>query len=146
MYEEYLDSEVLAADPMRLVQLMYRGAMEAVSSARQALAGGDIATRSRRINKATGLLNELALSLDHSKDPELCRNLVELYDYMLRRLIEANSQQIDAPLAEVAQLLGTLLQAWTQAGQPAETVAQAPIPTAAYGGEVQEYSRFSCAY
>jgi flagellar secretion chaperone FliS len=115
-YQEYVDNEILTADPGRLIQLMYRGALDAIASARASLAAGEIAGRSRQISKATAILNELALSLDHSLAPELTRNLVELYDYMARRLIEANVQQVDAPLAEVQQLLGTLLSAWQQSG------------------------------
>ncbi len=117
MYREYLDSEVLSADPIKLVQLLYRGALDAISGARRALASKDIATRSRLITKASAILNELALSLDHSTQPELCRNLVELYDYMLRRLIDANTQQVEAPLVEVEGLLRELLAAWQQGGQ-----------------------------
>jgi flagellar protein FliS len=144
MYQEYLDNEILTAEPIKLVQLMYRGALEAVGAARRALAAGDIPTRSQKISKASELLNELALSLDHSKDPVLCKNLVELYDYMLRRLIEGNSQQTDAPLAEVEQLLGSLLQAWIEAA--GASTAPVAVPPAAYGVETAEYSRVSYAY
>jgi flagellar secretion chaperone FliS len=118
-YQEYVDNEILTASPARLVQLMYRGAIDAVAAARSALAGGEIAVRSRSISKAHAILNEMALSLNHSVAPDLTRNLVELYDYMARRLLEANAQQSDAPLAEVQQLLNTLLDAWLQNAQPA---------------------------
>lgn len=113
-YQEYVDSEILTASPVRLVQLMYRGALDAVAAARAFLAAGEISARSRQISKATAILNEMALSLDHSIAPDLTRNLVELYDYMARRLNEANAQQADAPLAEVHQLLSTLLGAFEQ--------------------------------
>ena len=102
VYQGYVDNEILNADPMRLIVLMYRGALDAVSAARGALASGDIRVRSAKITKAIDILNELALSLDHSKAPDLCRNLVELYDYMNRRLIEGNNQQTDAPLVHWA--------------------------------------------
>jgi flagellar protein FliS len=112
-----LETEVLTAEPIKLVQMMYRGAVEAIAGARAALVAGDIKTRSRLISKAMAILNELATSLDHSKDPELCRNLVELYDYMLRKLIEANTRQIEAPLVEAGRLLGDLLSAWEAAAR-----------------------------
>ena len=107
-----LETEVLTAEPIKLVQMMYRGALEMIAGARAALVAGDIATRSRLISDAMAILNELSLSLDHSKDPQLCRNLVELYDYMLRNLIEANTKQIGEPLVEVERLLADLLTAW----------------------------------
>ncbi len=146
MYEQYLDSEVLAAEPIKLVQMLYRGALDAISGARRALVSGDIPTRSRLITKASAILNELALSLDHSKQPELCRNLVELYDYMLRRLIEANTQQIEPPLVEVERLLSDLLSAWQQAGQNEEEKTAASYPSHAYTAtQVSEYREASYA-
>ncbi len=141
MYREYLDSEVLSADPIKLVQLLYRGALDAISGARRALASKDIATRSRLITKASAILNELALSLDHSTQPELCRNLVELYDYMLRRLIDSNTQQVEAPLVEVEGLLRELLAAWQQGGQK-EQEAEVATGYASQMYAAAEYSEY----
>lgn len=136
LYREYVDNEILSADPARLVQMLYRGALDAIGAARRALAAGEIEPRSRQISKATAILNELALSLDHAQAPELCRNLVELYDYTVRRLIEANVQQADAPLAEVERLLGIVLEGWQEAdATPAEVpmhVGYATEPQAGY--------------
>jgi len=138
-YQEYLDGEVLTAEPIKLVQLMYRGALDAIDGARKALAAGDIPNRSRLISKASAILNELALSLNHSVAPELCRNLVELYDYMLRCLIEANTKQIEPPLIEVERLLSEILSAWYQAGQREQTMP--PLNSrAAYAGD--SYSQY----
>jgi flagellar protein FliS len=134
-----MDSEVLSADPIKLVQLLYREALDSISGARRALAAGDIPNRSRLITKASAILNELALSLDHSKYPDLCSNLVELYDYMLRRLIDANTQQIDPPLVEVEGLLGGLFTAWQQAAQSEESRMEANCPSQAYAPRDSEH-------
>jgi flagellar secretion chaperone FliS len=146
MYQESLDAEVLTAEPMELVQMLYRGALGSVGAARRALNAGDIATRSRKISNAIAILNELALSLDHSKDPAFSSNLVELYDYMLRRLIEANVNQIEPPLVEVEGLLGGILAAWQQAAQ-AEEQSQPNTGILAYADETgTEYRQLSYAY
>ncbi|MSV35605.1 MAG: flagellar protein FliS [Bryobacterales bacterium] len=64
------------------------------------------------------------LSLDHTAGGELSRNLVELYAYMQTRLIDANTNQADPPLAEVERLLTTLADAWRAAtAPPAVTIA-----------------------
>ena len=56
----------------------------------------------------------------------ISRGLVELYAYIQTRLIEANSRQIDPPLAEVEQLLGVLQEAWRAVpGAPATTAPDA---------------------
>lgn len=145
MHEQYLDSEVLTAGPIKLVQLMYRGALDAVVEARVALASGDIARRSNRISKANAILLELALSLDHSQYPQFSKNVVELYDYMMRRLNEANIQQVAAPLDEVEKLLTELLQAWQQAGV-VEQATSYGTSAVAYSSEPAEYQSISFAY
>jgi flagellar protein FliS len=145
MYEDYLDSEVLTAGPIKLVQLLYRGALDAITGAREALAAGDIPTRSRLITKASDILNELALSLNHSVQPELCRNLVELYDYMLRRLIEANTKQIEGPLIEVARLLEDVLSAWQQVGETEQTEVGIDQGARYAGNDESEYQPISLA-
>ncbi|MGB9605117.1 MAG: flagellar export chaperone FliS [Bryobacteraceae bacterium] len=110
--EAYLESKVLSADPLELVRLLYQGAIEAIGHARRCLAASDIAGRSREITRAYAILTELTLALDHQAGGEIARNLAELYDYMQRRLLEANIHQQDGPLAEVASLLATLLEGW----------------------------------
>ncbi|SPE36970.1 Flagellar protein FliS [Candidatus Sulfopaludibacter sp. SbA6] len=121
----YLESRVLSADPTELVCLLYQAATAAVRNARRQLAAGEIAARARSISTACEILIELTGSLDHARGGEISRRLAQLYDYMIRKLIEANFQQRDAPLAEVLGLLSTLAEAWDglkqqEASQPAD--------------------------
>lgn len=114
IHNQYLEAEVMNADPVKLVRLLYRGAIDAVVVARKHLASGAIRERSRSIIKAWEILLELTRSLDHSQGGELSRNLASLYTYMQTRLMEANSKQSDGPLKEVEGLLNTLLEGWPQ--------------------------------
>lgn len=126
----YVENEVLQADPVSLVRMLYHGAIAAVAKAREFVRQRDIRGRSTQITKATEILNELTLSLDRQKGGEIARNLAELYDYMQRRLQEANFRQIEEPLAEVEGLLATLLEAWEQlpsAAQPPPSVPQEEV-------------------
>lgn len=118
-----LESEVGTASPLKLVQLLYAGALEAVRSSRRSVRAGDIAARSRSISQANAILNELALSLDHAQSPELSLNLAELYDYVLRLLIEANASQAEPPLAEAESLLITLAGAWDDCARGLESTS-----------------------
>ncbi len=111
-HDRYLETEVLNADPVKLVGMLYRGAIEAIGAARRHLAGGEIRERSRQIMKAWEIVGELARSLDHARGGEISRSLHGLYTYLQRQLLDANRDQMDAPLAEVEQLLNTLHEAW----------------------------------
>jgi flagellar protein FliS len=128
-YAKYLETEVFSADPMKLVCMLYRGAIDATGAARRHLKSGEIRERSRQTMRAAGILRELSQSLDPQYE-EISRPLRELYAYMLTRLVESNAKQIDAPLAEVEQLLSTLLDGWKAAipvVRPAAAEAYQPV-------------------
>ena len=118
-HDAYLESKVLSADPLELVNLLYQASIDAVRNARHHLAEGRILERSQAINRACEISFELSAALDHERGGELSRRLASLYEYMRRRLIEANLKQEDAPLAEVLGLLTTLGEAW-EAIRPVE--------------------------
>jgi flagellar protein FliS len=110
----YDENRILSADRVELVRILYRAATQAVQDARKHMRAGAIAARSKEITKAQEIVLELATTLDSSQAPQLGERLLALYDYMQARLVEANTQQKDAPLAEVAGLLGTLQEAWSK--------------------------------
>jgi flagellar secretion chaperone FliS len=121
-HDAYLEGRILSADPVELIAMLYQGCGNAVRDARRRLAEGDIAGRSRAISNAYDILAELLGSLDRGSD--IGERLMLLYDYMQRRLIDANCQQADAPLAEVLSLLATLGEAWQ--GVQAQSKPSAP--------------------
>jgi len=137
--DAYLESRVLSADGIELVRMLYQSAITAVRDARRHLAANEIAARSRAIGKVHRIVTELAVSLDHERGGELSRGLARLYDYVSRRLLEANSQQTDQPLEEVLRLLSTVQEGWNGIGSAspvethhenrwAEPMPQAPPP------------------
>ena len=134
-YGAYLEAEILSADPVKLVTILYRAAIDCVGVARLHLKAGAIRERSRQITKASEIIYELMHSLDYRHGGEISRSLAELYAYMQTQLIDANTRQIDAPLADVEKLLSTLLEAWRAA-----TPAAPPPPVEA------AYAPVSCTY
>jgi flagellar protein FliS len=147
--DAYLESRVLSANPLELICILYQYALDSVRDARQHLAAGDIAARSRAICQAFGAVSELDRSLNHAEGGAISRNLVELYQYMRQRLTEANMRQKDAPLAEVESLLTKLSEAWKAASMqqaPQSTAVQtgAQFPAAAWrescGGDAHTWS------
>jgi flagellar protein FliS len=122
-HDAYLESRVLAADPVELVSLLYHACAQAVREARRYLAAGQVAERSREINQACAIVIELTTSLDYERGGEISQRLAPLYDYMQRRLLQANMQQSDAPLADVLGLITTLSEAWSGVRQPQEKPA-----------------------
>jgi flagellar protein FliS len=129
-HDAYLESRVLSANPVELVGLLYQACIARVREAREHLAEGRIAERSRAICRAHEVLTELGSALDLARGGEISARLVSLYDYMRRRLIDANLSQTDEPLAEVLGLLATLSEAWDGVGQQLGEPAPQPVESA----------------
>jgi len=127
-HDAYLEGRVLAADPVELVNLLYQACRQAVRDAREHLGAGRIGERARAISKACEILIELAGALDHERGGEISQRLAQLYDYMQRRLLEANLRQSDEPLVEVLSLLTTLAEAWENVKVSAKPAAEASSP------------------
>ena len=127
-HDAYLESRVMTADPVELIDLLYQACTQSVSDARAHLAAGRIAERARAITKACAIVIELAVVLDHERGGEISRRLALLYEYIHRRLITANLEQSDEPLAEVLGLLVTLSEAWDGVRSPATTAPEPSIP------------------
>jgi flagellar protein FliS len=137
-YDAYLESKILTADPVELVEILLRAALDAIRKAQEELRRGRIQERSRAITRASEVLNELALSVNHEAGGELSRNLVELYAYVQQLLIEANARQREAPLQEAERLVASLAEAW-QSCRASSVPARVGEPEAAAG-----YTPLSC--
>lgn len=111
-YAASLDTQILSATPLELVRMLYDAAIDSTQAARRHLAQGRIAERTRAVTKAFDILAELYGSLDRERGGELSVRLGGLYDYMQRRLLDANFEQSDDGLAEVEGLLSSLREAW----------------------------------
>lgn len=129
-----LECQVMQADPVGLIRLLYRGALDSIRGARASLAAGETGERSRQVSHASEIVAELMLSVNREQGGELAANLIELYDYILRLLTQANVEQTEKPLAEAGQLLQTLLEGWDAiAQQPAPPPVEAePVPVSGY--------------
>jgi flagellar protein FliS len=108
----YLETRILTASPLDLVNILYEHAIQCVQDARKHLATGDIAPRATAIGKAISTIGELRSSLDQTAGGEIAVNLDSLYEYMQKRLTDSNIRKEDQPLAEVESLLQGLAESW----------------------------------
>lgn len=102
------------ASPHQLIELMLSGALERVVSAMGAMERNETAEAGESIGKAISIVDSLRVSLDVEKGGEMAENLRDLYDYMMRRLLETSVSQQPELLSEVADLLKQIKAAWDQ--------------------------------
>ena len=116
--DAYKDTKVQSAiddaSPHQLVKLLLDGALERVASASGAMARGDVAASGEAIGKSISILDSLRVSLDHEKGGAVAANLERLYDYMTRRLLEANAAKDADLLTEVMGLIKEIKLAWDE--------------------------------
>ena len=115
-----VETSMHTMDQHQLVSLLYDGVLGAITSARGALARGDVPLKCSSISKAIRIIEEgLGTALDRDGGGELAQNLGALYDYCLQRLIQANIRNDDAILEEVAHLIEPIAQGWNEIKKPA---------------------------
>ena len=112
-----VETGVTAADPHRLILMLFDGAMLCVACARQHMEAREIAAKGENVSKAIDIIaNGLKASLDVQLGGELAERLAALYDYMCERLRFAHMKNNPAALDEVRSLLKELKGAWEQIG------------------------------
>lgn len=115
-----LETGVLAATPHKLILMLFQGAHVALSSALVHMKNGDVNAKGIAISKAIAIITSgLQASLDVEAGGELAQQLNALYEYMARRLLQANLHNDPSYIEEVSRLLGELSGAWEAIGTSA---------------------------
>lgn len=117
------EAVVESASPHKLIQMLMQGCLQRIAEARGALQRNDIAAKGEAVGKAIGIVAGLQATLNKEVGSPLPLQLEALYDYMQRRLAEANMKNSDAMLDEVAQLMRTVKEGWDGI-ESAETAAR----------------------
>ena len=102
------------ASPAQLIVMLYAGCIRFSALGKTAIEQKDFTTSRENLLKAQAIIAELMGSLNLSIG-DLATNLMRLYDYMYRRLIDANIRRDAEAAAEVEGLLRGLLPAWEEA-------------------------------
>jgi flagellar protein FliS len=107
-----LQTEVMEADPHKLIQLLLEGALTRLSMAKNFIEQGNFEAKNEKIGRAIDIVCALQESLDHEKGGDVSGNLERLYDYMSRRLFDANRLNDVDIINEVMSLLLEVKAGW----------------------------------
>lgn len=107
-----VSSSVMGASPHRLVQMLMEGVLERVAVAKESIVRNEIAMKGQNIGRAIDIVGGLQGSLNKEAGGEIAENLDNLYDYMIRRLLVANSQNDVSILDEVSNLMLEIKMGW----------------------------------
>ncbi len=110
--QSYRKTNVITADPKRLVILCYEGAIDNLKMARERYRQKDYEGKCKSVKKALDIIDEMLCSLDFEKGGAIARNLKSIYNYMTRRIIQADVNKDVTGFDEVIGLLNELKSAW----------------------------------
>ena len=108
-----VETGVLAASPVKLIVMLYDGAIAACHSAIACMQRKEIEQKAAMLSKAIMIIESgLRLSLDRKAGGDIAESLDALYEYMSSKLASANVRNQPEQVQEVIKLLLDLKGAW----------------------------------
>jgi len=110
--QAYQNNSVETASPGELTLMLYNGCLKFIKTAKKAIENHDIEKKNTNIQKAQKIIRELMVTMD--QEYEFAKDIMPLYDYMNRRLIEANITNDLGILEEVQGLTEEFRDTWKE--------------------------------
>ncbi|MCU1807052.1 flagellar export chaperone FliS [Cytobacillus firmus] len=111
-YQSYQQNSVNTASPGELTLMLYNGCLKFIHQAKKAIEEKNIEMKNTNIQKAQSIIQELMVTLN--MDIEVSKNMMSLYDFMNRRLMEANIKNDASILDEVEGLVTEFRDTWKE--------------------------------
>ena len=108
----YQTTEILTADPGKLVLLLYDGAISFLRQGQEKLQENDYETKGYFLMKAHDIVSELLSCLHEEKGGEIALRLKSIYTYILKRIMDGDLNKETRAIDESIQLLSELREAW----------------------------------
>ncbi len=134
-YQKYQQQSVMTMTPGEMLLKLYDEVITQLNAVRQFNLDKDYPGANAALKKAQRIITYLNQTLDFQY--EISGSLSALYDYFLRRLVEANIHKDNEPIDEVLPMIQELRETFAQAdknsrsggtGAPAQAAAPAPAP------------------
>jgi flagellar secretion chaperone FliS len=109
---EYLRTKVMTASPEELHLMLYDGAIRFTESAKQALRESRWEDAHEATVRAQNIVLEMSSVLDRERQPDLCAKMASLYNFVYRRLVEANLKHDAAAMDDALKILNYQRETW----------------------------------
>lgn len=111
-HQAYRQNSVTTASPGELTLLLYNGCLKFIKLAKRAIEDQNVEQRNTNLIKAQNIIQELMVTLN--MDIEVSHNLMQMYDYLHRRLVEANLKNDTEILDEVEEFVLDFRNTWKE--------------------------------
>jgi flagellar protein FliS len=121
---DYIEKAIETATPAKLVEMLYTGAINFLAQAKNAIEINDMALANDKLVRVQDIIMELNISLDMEKGGEISTNLRSLYNYMYKRLLDANMKKDLKIIDEVSEYIKDLRDTWIEAMKKEGSLAE----------------------
>jgi flagellar protein FliS len=111
-YQAYQQSSLNTASPGELTLMLYNGCLKFIHQAKVAMLAKNIEEKNTNLIKAQKIIQEFMVTLN--MDVPMSKDLMAMYDYLYRRLVEANTKNDTAILDEVSGFVTEYRDTWKQ--------------------------------
>ena len=131
---QYQNTQVLTADRVGLIIMLYDGILRFNRLALKAIADNDISARGESINRSLEIIGELANSLNMEEGGEIAKNLSRLYDFCASALTEANLKSDSKAIESVNRVVLEIKSGWEAvANERQKRPAEEPLRSVSCG-------------
>jgi flagellar protein FliS len=110
----YKKAVLATTDRVQIVLMLYDGVLNHLKIARRKIENRDIISKGTHISKATLIVTELSNVLDMERGGEISGNLRNLYNFVLQRLLYANSNNDINAIADAEKVIVALRDGWKE--------------------------------
>jgi flagellar secretion chaperone FliS len=111
-HQVYKQNSVSTASPGELTLMLYNGCLNFLNKAKLAIRENNIQERNTNLQKAQRIIQELMVTLN--QDYEIAKQMMVMYEYMNRRLIEANINNDLSIVEEVEGFVTEFRDTWKE--------------------------------
>lgn len=111
-YQAYQQNSLNTASPGELTLMLYNGCLKFIQQAKMAIQSNNIEEKNSNLVKAQNIIQEFMVTLN--MDIPMSKDLMSMYDYLHRRLVEANMKNDVTILDEVSGFVTEYRDTWKQ--------------------------------
>ncbi len=130
--QEYLKTKVMTASPEMLTLMLWDGAIRFAEQGKDAILKKEIENSYKALVRSQKIITELISNLKHDVNPDLCGKLAALYNFIYRRLVDANISKDTKLVDDALEIMRHQRETWSllidkltkeRAGEAQATVA-----------------------
>lgn len=123
-YAKIKQNAIMTASPQELTMMLYDGAVKFGNQSKMAMVEGDY-QKSHQLNiRVQDIIQEFQITLNSKY--QVSEGMALMYDYIARRLVEANVKKDPEILEEAIGFIREMRDTWKEAMQIAKGVKEAP--------------------